>query len=186
VGDSVAYPVFRTDDAGRAVGVASDLVACSEWWDGSVFVDAELVRVEDVLRAGEVFPGAVYGSGESVFRAGELPDDVEGLARLLPVALKAEVDGGGGVPDRFVSLLNGAVWGELAWMGLAWPAVPEFGLGVEGARTGVQACFRSTATRALAAGHTVYVHVRPGHEKRARYLAEQAGQTILGPPEDGW
>ncbi|MFV5998143.1 hypothetical protein ACNPQM_38685 [Streptomyces sp. NPDC056231] len=151
-------------------------------------MDAELARFDSVLRAHELFPEATYSSGDSFFHGEELPRDALALERLLPVRLSAEQEEGVGRDALVgvVSLLEEAVWGQLAWMGVAWPAVPELGLGPEGARTGVQACFNSTAEYEPAVGHTVYVHVRPGEDERAHHLSQRLGWAVIGPSEEGW
>lgn len=189
MGSSVAYPIFRTQSVAEAVQVAFTLVQCSgPEGDGSVYVDAELARVDDVLKAYELFPDATYSSGNSFFHGGELPGNASVLKHLLPVRLSADQEEcpAEGVLGTMVSLLEEAVSGQLAWMGVAWPAVPELCLGREVARTGVQACFNSTAEHEPAVGHTVYVHVRPGEDERAHHLAQQVRQAVIGPPEDGW
>ncbi len=186
VGDSVAFPVLRTGDAETALAVACALVCCSSSPDRSVFVDAELTCVIEVMKARDMFPESFYTSGNVFLRAEELPQGPAELARLLPVTFSAETDERGELPCGTVLLLGGARCGQLAWMGVRWPAVPELGLGPEWARTGVQASFNSTADGEPAVGHTVLVHVRRGEDERAGHLARQVGQTLIGPEEEGW
>ncbi|MDX3574245.1 hypothetical protein [Streptomyces sp. ID05-47C] len=149
-------------------------------------IDAELQDVRDVMRARELFPEAVYTHRRSDFRGVDLPVGSAALAGLLPMNLAAEEDLRGDVLSRAVEVLRPAVWGQLAWMGLSWPAVPELNLGPEYARTGVQACFNTDANLEPVTGHTVYVHVYPGDEERARHLARMIGKDVVGPPEHGW
>ncbi|WUD70379.1 hypothetical protein OG937_45375 [Streptomyces sp. NBC_00510] len=149
-------------------------------------MDAELGDVADALKARELFPGALCSLGGSRLLAGELPKDPEAVARLLPGELSAEEVVGEDVLGRFLPLVASGARGQLAWMGLSWPAVPELGLDVEYARTGVQMCINSTAEHEPAVGHTVYVHVRRGEDERAHHLAHQVGQAVIGPGEEGW
>lgn len=185
MGVTVAYPVFRTLDARRALAVASALLRCGEW-GGQVFLDAELVDVADALKARELFPGAWCSFGDSSLRAGELPEDPAAVARLLPGKLSVEEVVGEEILGRFLPLAASEAHGQLAWMGLRWPAVPELGLDVEYARTGVQMCINSTAEHEPAVGHAVYVHVRRGEDERAHHLAGQVGRAVIGPGEEGW
>nr|WP_202470959.1 hypothetical protein [Streptomyces sp. SID8377] len=172
-------------DARQALAVASALVHCGEW-DGNVFVDAELLHIADTLKARELFPEAWCSFGESRLRAGELPEDPEVVARLLPGELDAEEIAGEDVLGRFLPLAAPEAREQLAWMGLHWPAVPELGLDLEYARTGVQMCINSTAEHEPAVGHAVYVHVRGGEDERAHHLAGLVGQAVIGPGEEGW
>ncbi|MER7722131.1 hypothetical protein ABTX99_35355 [Streptomyces flaveolus] len=187
MGNTRAYPVYRTIDVASAVSVASDLVRCGEVDEGeTVYLDAELRGIEDVLKARGLFPEAWFSHRRSDFRGVDLPDDAEVLAGLLPMELAAEEVLEGDVLSKAVEVLPTAVWGQLAWMGPHWPAVPELDLGPEYSRTGVQACFTMDANHGPATGYTVYVHVYPGDDDRARHLARLIGKDVIGPPEHGW
>ncbi|MEU5451918.1 hypothetical protein [Streptomyces californicus] len=187
MGNAEAYPVYRSFDVARTVSVASSLVRCGEGHEGKTgYFDAELRDVDSVLTARDLFPGAWFSHGGADFRGADLPSDVAALAGLLPMELDAENFLEGDVLSRAVTVLGSAVWGQLAWMALTWPAVPELGLGPEHARTGVQACFNIDANNEPVAGHTVYVHVHSSDEDRARHLARTVGQDLIGPPEHGW
>ncbi|MDV9193755.1 hypothetical protein R6L23_37040 [Streptomyces sp. SR27] len=167
--------------------MAVSLVGCGELWEeASVDLDAELLRVEDVVRAREVFPQGWFSGGGEHFRGVDLPNDVGVLAGLLPMMLSVEEPVGSALLDRAPEVLRRAGWGQIAWMALSWPAVPELGLGPEHARTGVQACFGTDANHEPAPGHTVYVHVRPWEDERAQHLAQQIGHDVVGPGEHGW
>ncbi|PBC64148.1 hypothetical protein BKI49_10705 [Streptomyces sp. Tue6028] len=79
---------------------------------------------------------------------------------------------------------------EIHWDLLEWPKVPEAGLYADFKHAEVSVLFNA-ATRDLDEridGHTVLVHVRrrngDGYEERhASWLAEQVGQTVIGPPQ---
>lgn len=189
MGDARAYPVYRSEvgDVAAVIAVAVSLVGCGELSEGaSVDLDAELLRVENVVRAREVFPQGWFSGGGEHFRGVDLPDDAAVLAGLLPMMLSVEEPVEGDLLDRAPKVLRQAGWGQIAWMALSWPAVPELGLGPEHARTGVQACFGTDANHEPAPGHTVYVHVRPGEDERAQRLAQQIGHDVIGPGEHGW
>ncbi|MEU7297081.1 hypothetical protein AB0A76_28415 [Streptomyces exfoliatus] len=189
MGNARAYPVYRSEggDVAAAIAVAVSLVGCGELSEGaSVDLDAELVRVEDVVRAREVFPRGWFSGGGEHFRGVDLPDDAAVLAGLLPMMLSVVEPVEGDLLDRAPEVLGQAGWGQIAWMALSWPAVPELGLGPEHARTGVQACFGADANHEPIPGHTVYVHVRPGEDERAQHLAQQIGHGVIGPGEHGW
>lgn len=169
------------------IAVAVSLVGCGELWEwASVDLDAELLHVEDVIRAREVFPQGWFSGGGEHFRGVDLPDDAAMLARLLPMTLSVVEPVEGDLLERAPQVLHHAGWGQITWMALSWPAVPELDLGPEHARTGVQACFGADAGHEPAPGHTVYVHVRPHEEDRAQHLARQIGHDVVGPSEYGW
>ncbi|MFD9604744.1 hypothetical protein [Streptomyces sp. NPDC059970] len=187
MGNAQAYPIYRTFDAASIISVAFDLVRCGEGYEGETgYLDAELGDVDDVLKARNLFPDAWFSHRRSNFRGADLSDDAAVLTGLLPMQLDAEEVLEGDVLSRAVEVLRPAVWGQLAWMALRWPAIPELGLGPEYARTGVQACFNIDANHEPVAGHTVYVHVYPGDGDRARHLARMIGKDVIGPPEHGW
>ncbi|MFD3776361.1 hypothetical protein [Streptomyces sp. NPDC058612] len=169
------------------IAVAVALTGCGELWEGaSVDMDAELLQVEDVVSAREAFPQGWFSGGGEHFRGIDLPDDVVVLARLLPMTLSVVEPVEGDLLDRAPQVLHLAGWGQVTWMALSWPAVPELDLGPEHARTGVQACFGIDANHRPAPGHTVYVHVHPSAGERAQHLARQIGHRVVGPSEPGW
>ncbi|MFD7324313.1 hypothetical protein ACFV9D_25010 [Streptomyces sp. NPDC059875] len=171
----------------EVIAVAASLVECGELWEGaSVDLDAELVCVEDVLKAREVFPQGWFSGAGSHFQGADLPEGAAELAGLLPMKLSVEEPVEGDLLERALDVLRGAGWGQIAWMALSWPAIPELGLGPEHARTGVQACFGIDANHEPATGHTVYAHVRPHEEERAQHLARRIGHDVIGPSEHGW
>ncbi|MFE7793328.1 hypothetical protein [Streptomyces sp. NPDC057460] len=79
---------------------------------------------------------------------------------------------------------------EIRWDSLAWPEVPERDLYAEYNHAVVTVLFNAS-TRELdewSNGHTVLVHVHRGNgdgyeERHASWLAEQIGQTVIGPPQ---
>ncbi|MER5712212.1 hypothetical protein [Streptomyces sp. NPDC002122] len=169
------------------IAVAVSLVGCGELQEGaSVYLDAELFRVEDVVRARGVFPQGWFSGGGEHFRGVDLPDDAAVLARLLPMVLSVEEPVEGDLLEGAPEVLRQAGWGQIAWMALSWPAVPELDLGPEYSRTGVQASFGINANHEPASGHTVYVHVRPWEDERAQHLARRIGHDVIGPSEHGW
>ncbi|MFJ9856280.1 hypothetical protein ACIRVN_02110 [Streptomyces albogriseolus] len=190
MGNAEAYPVYRAVDVASIVSVAFDLVRCGEVDEGATVyldLDAELRGVDAVLKARNLFPEARFSHRRSDFWGTNLPDDAEVLAGLLPMQFAAEeISLEEDSRSRAVEVLRPAVWGQLACMGITWPAVPELDLEPEYARTGVQACFNIDANHEPVAGHTVYVHVYPGEEDRARHLARMIGKDVIGPPEHGW
>ncbi|MFD3940167.1 hypothetical protein ACFWSF_35660 [Streptomyces sp. NPDC058611] len=169
------------------IAVAVALTGCGELWEGaSIDLDAALLQVEDVARAREVFPQGWFSGGGEHFLGVDLPDDAAMLARLLPMTLSAVEPVEGDLLDRASQVLHLAGWGQVTWMALSWPAVPELELGPEHARTGVQACFGIDANHRPAPGHGVYVHVHPSAGERAQHLARQIGHRVVGPSEPGW
>ncbi|MFD3729708.1 hypothetical protein [Streptomyces sp. NPDC058671] len=165
-------------DVAAVIAAAVSLVGCRELWEGAdVDLDAELLRFEDVVRAGGVFPRGWFAGGGERFCGVGLPDDVAVLAGLLPVRLSVVGPVEDGLLERAPLVLGEAGWGQSAWMALSWPAVPELDLGPEHARAGVQACFGIDASHEPASGHTVYVHVHPYEGERASTSPERSDTT---------
>ncbi|MEU9032141.1 hypothetical protein AB0D46_32505 [Streptomyces sp. NPDC048383] len=194
MGNARAYPVYR-DETGRieaVIAVAELLVGCGDLpADATVNLDAGLSRVDDVRCAARLFPRALFPralfwGGDSYLRGPELPQDDAVLASLLPLTVSMEAPVASDLLTRAAEVLSRATWGQLAWMALSWPAVPELGLEPEHARTGVQACFNINANHEPATAHTVYAHVHPQAGERAQHLARQIGHHITGPSEHGW
>ncbi|MEU8776815.1 hypothetical protein [Streptomyces sp. NPDC048606] len=189
MGHTSAYPVYRSTggDVAAVLAVAVALVGCGELREGAtVDLDAELLGVEDVVTAREAFPRGLFVGGGEFLRGHDLPDDEALLSRLLPMTLSVVEPVEGDLLDRAPRVLRRAAWGQVTWMALDWPAEPGFDLPPEYSDTGVQACFSADAAHDPAPGDTVYVHVRPYDQRRARLLARRIGHRVVGPPEYGW
>ncbi|MGW3917208.1 hypothetical protein ACWEBX_37810 [Streptomyces sp. NPDC005070] len=200
----VAYPVFRTDDPAPALRVARQLLKVGDQQDASVDVDVELRTLEDVLRARSELPDAWFRKEDTEdwvrdpsdptglhvgVHAPRLSTDPAFLSERLPLWASMLDQPVGSIEDRFTAVAGRHV-AEIRWSSLGWPEVPERGLYADFKHAEVSVLFNA-ATRDLDArtdGHTVLVHVRHrgivnGYEERhASWLAEQVGQTVIGPP----
>ncbi|MFI6518095.1 hypothetical protein ACIBF1_21240 [Spirillospora sp. NPDC050679] len=77
---------------------------------------------------------------------------------------------------------------HVLWHNVHWPAVAELGRAEEHKYAELQiACnSRDIYCAEPAADHTVFVHSRPGDQRRVEWLAAQTGAAVVGPPELGW
>ncbi|MFB7242255.1 hypothetical protein ACFCYX_07250 [Streptomyces populi] len=199
----VAYPIFRTNDPASALRVARQLLTVGIQQYSRVHVDAELRTVEDVLHARKALPDAwfrredledwVRDSDDTTglhhtIQAPQLSTDPALWSAHLPLWASVKDQPVGSIEDRFTAVAAGHV-AEILWDFLEWPEVPEAGLYADFKHAEVSVLFNA-ATRELDEridGHTVLVHVRrrngDGYEERhASWLAEQIGQTVIGPP----
>ncbi|WP_328879558.1 hypothetical protein [Streptomyces sp. NBC_00299] len=206
--DDVGFPVLRTGDPACALRLARRLVAVGDTRHAEVLVDIDLPGVEDVLRARSLWPQAwftweggpiVWERGDLVdptgliggVRGADLPSDHGRLSEHLPLRMELWEQPLGSVEDDFVALAAPHV-AQLHWWNLDWPEVPELGLHPERKHAEVTVLF-NTPTPALEErvdGHTVLVHVRDTSNKesmlrRASWVAEQAGVTVIGGPVRG-
>jgi len=96
-----------------------------------------------------------------------------------------EVDYEANAPDVVAPLVQatGAEPGAVRWDFAGWPAAPEAGLGVGGARGAfVTLCLnaRDLDLAEPAIDHTVFVHVKQVEAARAPWLAARVGQRVIG------
>ncbi|WP_369273167.1 hypothetical protein AB5J55_27330 [Streptomyces sp. R11] len=205
--DDVGFPVLRTTDPACALRMARRLVAVGDTRHAQVLADIDLPDVEDVLRARSLWPQAwfswdgpiVWERGDLVdptgliggVRGADLPSDRGSLSEHLPLRMELWEQPLGSVEDDFVALAAPHV-AQLHWWNLGWPEAPELGLHPERKHAEVTVLF-NTPTPALEErvdGHTVLVHVRDTSNeesmlRRASWVAEQAGVTVIGGPVRG-
>ncbi|MGW7469902.1 hypothetical protein ACWGJT_35865 [Streptomyces xantholiticus] len=200
----VAYPVFHTPDPALALLVARQLLVVGDQEHASVCVDVELPRVEDVLHVLSAMPDAWFRKEDvddwvrdrsdptglhSGVHAPQLSTDAAFLSTHLPLWASMLDQPVGSIEDTFAAVASKYV-AEIRWEGLGWPEVPEHGLYADFKHAEVTVLFNA-ATRYLdewSNEHTVLVHVRrrgdDGYEDRhAAWLANQVGQTVIGPPQ---
>ncbi|MFD7943655.1 hypothetical protein [Streptomyces sp. NPDC059744] len=200
----VAYPVFHTPDPALALHVARQLLSVGDQEYAQkyahVCVDVELPRVQDVLHVLRSMPDAWFRkegddweSDPTGLNAGvhapQLPTDAAFLSAHLPLWASMLDQPVGSVEDAFTAVAS-TYMAEIRWGFLGWPEVPEHGLYADYKHAEVSVLFNA-ATREMdewSNGHTVLVHVRrrngDGYEERhASWLAEQIGQTVIGPPQ---
>ncbi|WP_406840879.1 hypothetical protein ACICHK_40070 [Streptomyces sp. AHU1] len=127
---------------------------------------------------------------QNTIQASQLSTDPAVWSAQLPLWTSARKQPMESIDDRFTAFAARNM-AEINWDLLGWPEVPEAGLYADFKHAEVSVLFNA-ATRDLDEridGHTVLVHVRrrglgDGYEERhASWLAEQVGQTVIGPPQ---
>jgi hypothetical protein len=132
MGNSRAYPVFRTTDVSAAYRQAKRLCSLLERRDEKVQVKADLHTVGDVRRMAAVLPNAAFDyrharrdptTGDFLWCDLDVPaaDDTT-IEGELPLEITEDVPRGS-VEDLFVSALGHGMAG-LDWAG-RWPDDPE-------------------------------------------------------------
>ncbi|MFF4733857.1 hypothetical protein ACFY3M_53620 [Streptomyces mirabilis] len=189
MGNSMAYPVFRSSSATDVYALAQRLRALMSWSRPTVRLAAELQTAEDVWRMLNVLPNAPYEAEGASFdperwsheyRADALPTTSGDLEALLPIFADADVPADG-VEQSFVRAL-GTGPATIDWHGV-WQDAPELGLLANSTYEGVQAVFNTDDVdwERPAGDHTVFVHMTKfGNFPRAQWLAGQVGASVLG------
>lgn len=175
MGNTRAWPVARTRDLGEAWALAQGLLSIASWYDPSgCYLDA-WARSHDVLRRlTGAFPEA---------RATPYGKDSDGL----PVSVSLGVATSARAREA-LETWAGITRCYVLWHNLRWPAVPELGLAEEYKYAELEIACNSHDIHCAqwTAEHTVFVHTRPGDDKRPAWLAAQVGAEVAGPPEFGW
>ncbi|WP_328435856.1 hypothetical protein [Streptomyces sp. NBC_00425] len=196
MGNSRAYPVFRSTDVVEAWTQALRLNALLEEHDDEVALMAELVTVEDVHMMAAVLPSAEFShhrarvdtTGRGFAQAGldivKVEDSL--LEPELPVSVLHYVPPDT-VEDEFVRALGRGI----ASIGLSgrWPDDAETDSVGVAAYDGVEVVFNGDDVNwsEPAGHHTVFVHVgKWGDLPRAEKLAAFLGGTVLGDAQHGW
>ncbi|MFE6781997.1 hypothetical protein ACFVFF_07020 [Streptomyces sp. NPDC057680] len=195
MGDSRAYPLFRSASTADTLTLARRLCSLTEKRDPVVELTAELRTAEDVWRMAGVLPKAVYNTRGVPFdpyqwtheyRADTLPRDSYGLVTLLPFRVDVEVPVDDGLEDLFVQALGGGP-ASIYWDG-SWPDVPDLDLEAYAKYEAVEVVFSSLDLdgEVPADEHTVFVHLSKfGDLPRAEWLARQVGAEVRGEPVPG-
>ncbi|SCF64878.1 hypothetical protein [Streptomyces sp. Ncost-T10-10d] len=196
MGNSRAYPVFRTTSAEEAWTQALRLNALLEERDDEVILMAELLTVEDAQRMAAALPGAGfdYAGARMDPATGDFLDFVLDIGTVEHSALEAELPlsvlhyvAPGTVERAFVE----AVGRGIASVGLRgrWPDDPETDSYGVSKYDGVEVLFNCDDVNWLQRTdhHTLFVHVgKWGDLPRAKGLAEYLGSTVLGEAQRGW
>ncbi|MET8215569.1 hypothetical protein ACFYRD_22195 [Streptomyces hirsutus] len=196
MGNSKAYPVFRTGDAADAYRQAGRLCALLEHVDDRIWLFAEMRTPREVRRMAELVPGVPFDYEETRedpatghFLLFDLDvatlDDAE-LRTHLPLSFKEDVERGD-VEERFLTAL-GEGMAAIEWNG-RWPDDPEADSYGHWNYDGVQVVFHGDEAQYgdWTEEHTVFVHVtKHGDLPRARKLAAHIGSDVLGEAQLGW
>lgn len=201
----IAYPVYRTTDPGLALSVARQLVAVGDQQYAEVSVDVELCTVPEVLRIRKALPDAWFRKEDvedwardpsdptglhGGVHAPELSSDPDFLSSHLPLWASMGYRAVGSIEEEFATLVGPNI-GEIWWSSLIWPDVPDRGVYGEANNARVSLLFncRAQGLDKRSDDHTVLVHVRRrnrdgSEERHASWLAEQIGQSVIGPPQE--
>ncbi|MEU3302201.1 hypothetical protein ABZ729_20560 [Streptomyces sp. NPDC006678] len=200
----IAYPIFRTTDPVLALRVARQLVGVGDRQYAEVSVDVELCTVLEVLRIREALPDAWFRKEDvedwardpsdptglhGGVHAPELSSDPDFLSSYLPLWASMEYRPVGSVEEEFAAVVGSNI-GEIWWSSLIWPDVPDRDIRGEADNARVSLLFncRTLGLGQRSDDHTVLVHVRRrnrdgSEERHASWLAEQIGQSVIGPPQ---
>ncbi|MFF3212523.1 hypothetical protein ACFYYB_17865 [Streptomyces sp. NPDC002886] len=195
MGNSRAYPVFRTTDATAAYTQAMRLCALLAECEDEVGLMAELETVEDLRKMAAVLPGATFhyvgvrtgSNGHSGWFDLDVAttEDVVLEAHLPLYTLEDAARGS--AEERFVAAL-GQGTAAIGWHGL-WPDDPEADQYGIAKYDGVQVVFHGDDAQwgRWTEHHTVFVHVdKWGDLPRAEKLAAHIGGEVLGEEQLGW
>ncbi|WP_043468683.1 hypothetical protein [Kitasatospora sp. MBT66] len=197
MGNSTAYPVFRTTDPAEAHARAEWLRALLAHCEDEVGLSAELLTAADVRRMAEVLPGARFhymdartGPEGEYLRFDLDPRTAEDAALEPHLPLDVQVNApAGSVEERFAAAVGrGRGMAAVDWHG-RWPDDPETGSVGSPKYDGVQIVFHGDQAQwgGRTEHHTVFVHVSKfGDEHRARKLAAAIGGEVLGEAQLGW
>ncbi|MEU0436242.1 hypothetical protein ABZ153_32380 [Streptomyces sp. NPDC006290] len=196
MGNSQAYPVFRTSDAVEAWTQALRLKALLEDHDDEVILMAEVLTVEDTRRMAAVLPDAefcyVHPRMDPVthdyaeFSLAITAAEDSALEPELPLEVLHYVQAGT-VEERFVRAV-GKGMASVGWGG-RWPDDAEAERPGVAKYDGVEVVFNGDDVNLSqpADHHTVFVHVdKWGDCPRAEKLAAHLGSTVLGDAQLGW
>lgn len=195
VGNSKAYPVFRTGDAAEAYRRAGRLCALLEHVNDRIWLFAEMRTPREVRRMAEIVPAASFDyddtrkdpvTGEFLsFGADVATLDGAALEAHLPLSFHEDVPRGD-VEERFLAVL-GEGTAVIEWDG-RWPDDPETDSYGHWNHDGVQIVFHGDDAQygTWAEEHTVFVHVtKHGDLDRARKVAAHIGSDVLGEAQLG-
>ncbi|MDI2125681.1 hypothetical protein [Yinghuangia seranimata] len=182
MGQTLYFPVFESDDLDATYAAAQRLLALADTgrMNTMLWADApEKSAIEGLLDAVPEpdHPATIAQESERSYRPGWWTLEASYRAR----------------PDVERPILNAAghMIASVGWWDLVWPEVPELALPSRSEYSELQLMMNCAGLYRdePAEGHRVYLHVKwttfEG-DRRAEWLAEQAGLQILGPGELGW
>ncbi|WP_328901450.1 MULTISPECIES: hypothetical protein [unclassified Streptomyces] len=175
--NSHAVPILKTADLSAALRAVDGLLGIADLMDLEVDYTA-LISSPDALKALSEF--LAYGTWFACDESGS-PGPGLDPAACLPIYWRALADEPETVP-RFLEALNGTP-ATVRWDFSGWPAAPEVGLGVGGARGAFVTLCVNVHDLELAEpadDYMVYVHVKQFEAERAPWLAAQLGLRVIG------
>ncbi|MFZ4276336.1 hypothetical protein ACOZFM_26935 [Streptomyces arboris] len=176
--NSYAQPILRTADLSEGLRSVERLLGIADLQDLEVDFDVLVSSAHVLTPLLKLFPDAEWwaeGGRSGSSAKGDAPP------AHLPVRL-----GSWAAPVETVGPFLDALGGSPAtvrWDFMGWPAAPEVGLGVGGARGAfVTLCVnaRDLELEEPATDHTVFVHVKQVEAERAPWLAAQVGLRVIG------
>ncbi|MEU5246040.1 hypothetical protein AB0G81_18305 [Streptomyces asoensis] len=196
MGNSRAYPVFRTSDAVEAWTQALRLKALLEEHEDEVVLMADMLTVEDTRRMAAVLPNAEFcyvlprmdpvTHDCTEFSLAITTAEDSALEPELPLEVLHYVQPGT-VEEQFVRAVGKGI-ASIGWGG-RWPDDAEAERPGAANYDGVEVVFNGDDVHLSqpADHHTVFVHVdKWGDLPRAEKLAAHLGSTVLGDAQVGW
>ncbi|WLQ37975.1 hypothetical protein P8A18_33025 [Streptomyces castrisilvae] len=176
--NSYALPILRTSDLAEAVRVVEVLLEIADLRDLEVDYEAAVSSPNTLKMLLELLPYARWYARDGEITSSQASDE---SSMHLPLRLRALAE----PPETvhgFTATLNGTP-ATVRWDFMGWPAAPEIGMDIGGARGAfVTLCINlhDLELEEPASDHTVYVHVKYFETQRAHWLAEQVGLQVIG------
>ncbi|MEU4345650.1 hypothetical protein AB0H00_31105 [Nocardia sp. NPDC023852] len=186
VGNSYAFPAFRTPDVDEALRVVNQLLELADTSQLELDFDIAVTSTRTLTRLLALLPEADWwcidpGQEEQVLSPSSQRGDDPYTS--LPIHFQHWC-----VPPEYLPPILAAVGSEMAairWDFTAWPAVPELKLDSSGkcAYITVSINARTIWPDESSPDHTVHIHAAEFYPERATWLAAQVGLEIIGDPE---
>ncbi|MDX3226216.1 hypothetical protein [Streptomyces sp. ME19-01-6] len=181
MGNSQAYPVFRTTDLAAAVETARRLLAIGDPTGVKVSLEVTVSEASELEMLSAAMPTATaFGCGQSPAIQASTSSVI---ASPFPIFLEWTSQPLGRLEDCFVAVA-GKCPATVVWSRVGWPEVPALHLPAEEeyAHVSVSINSRQLHWDEPAPDHTVHIHDRKGGSLRAQWLADQVGLYLIGPP----
>ncbi|WP_203588240.1 hypothetical protein [Actinospica acidiphila] len=196
MGNSRAYPVLRTTDAGEAFRQARRLCALLRNAEDTVWLFAELATVREVRGIAAIAPGLPFDYSTSrtdpatgdylAFDLDVTALDDAALAEHLPLTFSENVERECVEAGILAALGDGVA--SVEWHG-RWPDDSDADVDWPSKYDGIQVVFHGDEAQLgdWTEEHTVFVHVTKwGDLPLAQELAAHIGSEVLGEAQLGW
>ncbi|WP_245726916.1 hypothetical protein [Streptomyces longwoodensis] len=176
--NSYAQPILRTAELPEALRIVERLLNIADLEGLEVDYEVRISSAQTLSSLLKLLPNAEWwaeGEGDGSSAKGDEP------AAHLPIRLKSWARSPKSV-GAFLEALGDSP-ATVRWDFMGWPAAPEVGLDIGGARGAfVTLCVHAhdLELEEPATDHTVFVHVKQVEAERAPWLAAQVGLSVIG------